>query len=146
MGEQLYLAVPLAVTVAPITLQLKQCSWHLRIQPREEVDLRVADPDRDRLFVPPTVPFFTVSTRRRPIPGRHKCYHVERRWSTDMSFEVVPPVLLRCPCRSRRSPPPGPRHTVDHAVVDAVWGVGAVVLGGGLAVYGAAFQRKTRNL
>ncbi len=31
-------------------------------------------------------------------------------------------------------------------MVDAVWGVGAVVLGGGLVMYGTAFQRKTRNL
>ena len=38
------------------------------------------------------------------------------------------------------------QYRVDHAAVDAVWGVGAVVLGGGLVVYGAAFQRKTRHL
>jgi steroid 5-alpha reductase family enzyme len=38
------------------------------------------------------------------------------------------------------------QYRVDHAVVDAVWGVGAVALGGGLVMYGGAFQRKTRNL
>jgi steroid 5-alpha reductase family enzyme len=38
------------------------------------------------------------------------------------------------------------QYRVDHAAVNAVWGVGALVLGGGLVMYGAAFQRKTRRL
>ena len=38
------------------------------------------------------------------------------------------------------------QYRVDHAAVDAVWGAGAVLFGGGLVLYGAAFQRKTRNL
>jgi steroid 5-alpha reductase family enzyme len=38
------------------------------------------------------------------------------------------------------------QYRVDHAAVDAVWAAGAAALGGGLVVYGAAFQRKTRNL
>ena len=38
------------------------------------------------------------------------------------------------------------QYRVDHAAVDAVWGVGSVALGGGLVMYGAAFQKKTRNL
>jgi steroid 5-alpha reductase family enzyme len=34
----------------------------------------------------------------------------------------------------------------EHRAIDLVWAAMGLVLGGALAVYGAAFQRKTRNL
>ena len=38
------------------------------------------------------------------------------------------------------------QYRLEHEMQYAVAGVGALVLGGGLAIYGAAFLRKTRNL
>jgi hypothetical protein len=38
------------------------------------------------------------------------------------------------------------QYRLEHEMIYAVTGVGAVAASGLLAVYGAAFQRKTRNL
>lgn len=38
------------------------------------------------------------------------------------------------------------QYRLEHEVEYAVTGVGALILGGGMAAYGAAFLRKTRNL
>lgn len=38
------------------------------------------------------------------------------------------------------------QYRLEHETVYVVYGAGAVVAGGALTVYGAAFQRKTRNL
>jgi len=40
----------------------------------------------------------------------------------------------------------GGQYQLEHEVLYGFTGVGALVAGGLLAVYGAAFQRKTRNL
>jgi len=38
------------------------------------------------------------------------------------------------------------QYRLEHEGVYLLWTVGAIVAGGGLTVYGAAFQRKTRHL
>ena len=38
------------------------------------------------------------------------------------------------------------QYRLEHEAIYAVWGAGAVTAGAGLVMYGAAFQRKTRNL
>jgi len=40
----------------------------------------------------------------------------------------------------------GQQYQTEHAVTYAVTAIGALASGAGLAVYGAAFQRKTRRL
>jgi hypothetical protein len=38
------------------------------------------------------------------------------------------------------------QYQLEHEAVYLVWTIGSVVSAGGLVTYGAAFQRKTRNL
>jgi hypothetical protein len=38
------------------------------------------------------------------------------------------------------------QYRLEHQAIYALGGIAAVMAGGGLVVYGAAFQRKTRNL
>jgi hypothetical protein len=38
------------------------------------------------------------------------------------------------------------QYRLEHEGIYLVWCIGGVVTGGALAVYGASFQRKTRNL
>ena len=40
----------------------------------------------------------------------------------------------------------GGQYRAEHETIYALSSVGSLVVGGGLAWYGAAFQRKTRNL
>jgi hypothetical protein len=38
------------------------------------------------------------------------------------------------------------QYRLGHQAIYLVWGSGAVMFGGGLVMYGTAFQKKTRNL
>jgi hypothetical protein len=40
----------------------------------------------------------------------------------------------------------GGQYRLEHEGIYLLWSFGGVAMGAGLAVYGAAFQRKTRNL
>ncbi len=156
-ANYLHLPVPAAITLALIIASIKALDGRRRVhapQPREAVDLRLADPDGRFFIVLMSVPLFTIDGHVRHAPDRPggRPRSGARRGRTRGSLNVAagfssavhravgdPHRLLR-----RVGGRPVPRSSSDSGYVAAA--AVSLAAGAGLAVYGAAFQRKTRQM